>query len=161
MKLFILACALAVALVCVQSRPLQRHWTSLIPATKAIGEIWTDCSQSTDGAKILSISFSPDPPQKNNPLTINATVETFETVTDGGVMVNLTYNGFEIFGDSFDLCFLLSQIGVECPVQPGKYTSGGTVTVPGDLPSGKYVGFGVATDPNGKELGCIEVNLSF
>lgn len=58
-----------------------------------------------------------------------------ETVTDGGVMVNLTYNGFEIFGDSFDLCFLLSQIGVECPVQPGKYTSGGTVTVPGDLPS--------------------------
>lgn len=58
-----------------------------------------------------------------------------ETVTDGGVMVNLTYNGFEIFGDSFDLCFLLSQVGLECPVEPGKYSSGGTVTIPGDLPA--------------------------
>ena len=50
-------------------------------------------------------------------------------------MVNLTYNGFEIFGDYFDLCFLLTQIGVECPVQPGKFTAGGTVTIPGDLPT--------------------------
>ena len=50
-------------------------------------------------------------------------------------MVNLTYNGFEVFAETFDLCYLLTQVGIECPVVPGKFTSGGTVTLPGDLPS--------------------------
>ena len=142
--------------LCVQSLPmtLLRKSTSL-----KFGDVWSDCSKSGDAAKIDSVTITPDPPKKGQSVTVKATVTTSEVVTNGSAKVEVKFGIIPFYTSTFDLCTILPDVGLKCPVNKGNHTATVTGAVPAEIPSGHYTGNVEVTDENDKELACIKLDL--
>ncbi|CDH12642.1 related to Phosphatidylglycerol/phosphatidylinositol transfer protein [Zygosaccharomyces bailii ISA1307] len=93
--------------------------------------------------EITSVELSPNPPQRGQNLTIVASGELFEELVEGAyVDVEVRLGYIRLLAQTFDLCETLDENDVEglkCPVQPGVYNLEKEVSIPAEVPPGKYV----------------------
>ncbi|XP_003387343.1 PREDICTED: putative phosphatidylglycerol/phosphatidylinositol transfer protein DDB_G0278295 isoform X2 [Amphimedon queenslandica] len=120
-----------------------------------LGDIWTDCSKSSDPAKLINLTITPDPPQKGKEIKVDAFFTLKENVTSGSIKLTLKYF-FVPVSETYDIC--KDAIG-GCPLSDGTHEIVIQDSIPGSAPSGHYKGSAVLTDQSGRELGCI--NLDF
>ena len=138
------------------------EWTSLLEAKhrNGLGDIWSNCSQSSDPLKINKVTILPNPPKSQQPLSVTINVTLSEEVISGKIKVSLRYGIIPIYSDTFDLCSKLPLAGAKCPLPKGVNILTIKETLP-DIPSGHYTGGATATDQNGKELVCITLDMHF
>lgn len=166
MKIALAFCILLVTcVVCLQAAPVKNGWYNLLHGITLkkgpVGDIWSNCGKEGDHAKISNVIITPDPPVKGDNIEVKATITLDEEVTGGEVKVNLNYGDIPIYSTTLDLCDILEQLTSDsCPLSKGAHDIDIKQTIPGFAPGGKYKGKAVATDQNGAELACIDVNLT-
>ena len=102
-----------------------------------------------------------------------------EQVTGGQVEVKLSYGEVPLFHQLIDLCKLLEQVNITCPVKVGPVNNVLVKTkIPQEAPSvslsnsgvaailladsffqGNYIGSAIMNDKNKQQLVCIELNF--
>ncbi|XP_003387353.2 PREDICTED: putative phosphatidylglycerol/phosphatidylinositol transfer protein DDB_G0278295 isoform X3 [Amphimedon queenslandica] len=159
MKTLLFLCALVAIM---QASPLRQQLKPAVPLLEDnLGDIWTDCSSASDPAKIKSVVINPDPPQRGQSLSVNATVTLSEQVTGGSIKVDIKYGIFSItlIDKTLDLCDTVKSAGATCPLAAGDQNLAISESLPSVAPSGEYKGNAVVTDQSGNQLVCI--NLDF
>ncbi len=102
-------CVVGASCLSLNKVPADTKWVDLTSEPKDLGDIWTDCSETSDlymhacsisviaGSagdlmKIDSVTITPDPPTKGAALTINATVDFGETVSNNYTLIDVSYH---------------------------------------------------------------------
>ncbi|XP_065914530.1 putative phosphatidylglycerol/phosphatidylinositol transfer protein DDB_G0278295 [Dysidea avara] len=113
------------------------------------------CDRSNYDVTDLTCSFSPDPPQKGQNVTVTDTGVVHKEITGGKVMVLVKYNTYiKLIDKTYETCEFLEMFGEHCPVSPGPHTVVITDKVPSDLPGGKYNGILHGTDQDDMPMIC-------
>ncbi|GAV52230.1 hypothetical protein ZYGR_0AG02210 [Zygosaccharomyces rouxii] len=93
--------------------------------------------------EIESVELSPNPPQKGHNLTILASGQLHKELVDGAyVDVEVRLGYIRLLYNTYDLCEQLEEHDVDdlkCPVKPGTYTLKKEVSIPAEVPPGRYV----------------------
>ena len=129
-------------------------------AVAAHATVWTNCGTSSDHINVNNVVMTPDPPVRSTAVNITMWGVLDEKVTDGNMVLSITYAGMQVYTQSADVCTL--SVG-GCPLSPGNVE--GTVIVPASAlppfaPPGTYSGNAKLTDQNGQELACIDINFT-
>ena len=168
MKCLLVISVLAAALLLLQAAPLRTTWYKLAPATqlffkKRVGDIWSDCGQPGDHAKINvnSVHITPDPPQRGSAITITGVFTLDEEVTGGNIQLTLSINNIPFVNLPLDLCDAAQQAGLSCPLSKGNHSVSISEDIPYLAPPGNYSGNAKATDQNGQELACVDAKFTF
>ena len=106
-----------------------------------------------------------------------------EEVTSGTVKVSMKYGTIPLVDESLDLCDLVTQVNMKCPLAKGPFNLDLKEDIPDYVPSvsnlfilykeltfiwihnyttiqGDYSGNATISDQNGKELACLSITLS-
>ncbi|KAH3745929.1 hypothetical protein Pelo_12671 [Pelomyxa schiedti] len=110
-------------------------------------------------AKLVDLETSPEKPKWGQDFTVDITLDLDETVNDGVVIANMTWNRIALLPTtSFPLC--TSGIpGIKCPMEQGRIHRVETVKVPSYFPKGQYDAYVVARDEKSEQLGCVHIKL--
>ncbi len=132
--------------------------TLIKPATlinRYVGDIWTNCTTSTDDAEILKVSINPDPPIKGQNITVYVLYNLKINITSGKIDLKVKFGFITVIHKYVNLC----QVET-CPI-PAADNKNETITelIPGNIPSGHYTAHVVLTDQNNKEVICIDVDM--
>jgi hypothetical protein len=124
-----------------------------------LGDVYKNCSKSTDPLHIISLTLSPDPPEKGKNLAISVEYDLTEEVTGGEIKVNIKYESIIPYDKTFDICAELKTVNMTCPIKPVKSRFTISEEIPSDVPGGHYTGSVVATDQKGQELACFDLDF--
>lgn len=157
------------AVIAARSESMQR-WSDLEHAAELrkfsnnatkLADIWSDCSSSGDSVKILSVSVTPDPPEKGQKVMADVKLQFTEEVEGGSLNILVKYkNYFPVMNKKEDLCNIPNILSESCPLQAGTHDATFVQTFPSYAPYGTYVGKVVAKDKSGNELMCMKLNFS-
>lgn len=89
--------------------------------------------------KITSVVLSPNPPQRGQNLTIDASGILKTAIEEGAyVDVEVKYGYIKLISQTYDLCDEVGEVDLKCPLQAGEYKLSKTVEIPQQVPPGKY-----------------------
>ncbi|KAJ5651236.1 MD-2-related lipid-recognition [Penicillium longicatenatum] len=111
--------------------------------------------------KIDSVTLSPNPPQGKLTITANGTVG--EDIVKGAY-VNLVvkYGLITLISQTADLCDQLGNVDLQCPLKKGNMVLTKEVTLPSQIPPGKYSVMADVYNNDAKQVTCLEAdNISF
>lgn len=90
---------------------------------------------------ITDLTLEPALPAPGSSVTVSANVTALTNVTEGSyvdVMVKFGLNG--IYKNRLDLCSLVSEVGLECPILAGSnVTFSHEFDLPASMPAGEYI----------------------
>lgn len=114
---------------------------------------------------ISSIMLTPNPPERGTDLVIAAKGEVKKLIKEGAyVDVEVRLGYIKLLTQTFDLCEVLEENdvnGLTCPVKPGIYDLKKTVTIPEEVPPGKYTILARAYTVDDELLTCITGEVIF
>jgi hypothetical protein len=111
---------------------------------------------------IHRVDLDPNPPLKGADLTIHATGTLDTPITDGSyVIVEVKYGYIKLVHETFDLCEQVENIDLKCPVDKGDLDLTKTVTLPEQVPPGKYEVFAQAFTAYDELLTCLTAEIEF
>jgi len=93
---------------------------------------YKNCGNPNDHIKIKSLNVVPNPPLSGQNITILASGSTDETITEETVNIDLFFEQVNLLNQTFDLCVILSGLGVTCPIAEGPLS----FKISQNLPSG-------------------------
>ncbi|KAK5107998.1 hypothetical protein LTR62_008892 [Meristemomyces frigidus] len=95
---------------------------------------------SNDILKIENVDISPNPPKAGQTLTVTAKGILNQNVTEGAqIHLSVKYGLITIIRQTSDLCNLVKNVDLECPLSKDKETSlSKEVHLPKEIPPGKY-----------------------
>lgn len=117
-------------------------------------DVDTSCDDSSYDLQGLKITFSPDPPEKGKDVTITASGTLSKQISGGTIKVVAKYGLITILDQEYNVCDLVQDINMTCPLAAGPLSGSATTHVPGDVPGGKYHVDVSATDQDGGKLLC-------
>ena len=113
-----------------------------------------DCSKGTSIFKIISMSFSPDPPISGQNSTLLLSMNVPTQVSGGTATYSLTYNFIPISPSVEDLCKILPS---GCPIIIGKLDT--VSNIPFDTSLKGSIGIKINwKDISNNELMCVSIN---
>lgn len=111
---------------------------------------------------IHHINISPNPPERGQNLTIEATGNLKATITKGSYIdVEVRYGYIRLLTQRFDLCEQVEQVDLKCPIGPGEISINKKVELPDQIPPGNYIAIARAYTPEDKEITCLSAEVSF
>jgi len=125
---------------------------------------YTTCGSPADIVDIKSITLSPDPPKLGENLTVTVSAVTSETIEEGAyVDVTVKLGLIKLLNKSFDLCeeARKANASVQCPVQKGNYLVEQTVSLPKEIPPGKFTIHVQGYTTNDEDLLCLNLIADF
>lgn len=109
---------------------------------------------------IKEIVVEPYPPIPGENLTVDASGELLVTVIDGAyVDVVVTYGFIILINKRYDLCELVPEVDLECPVQKGLLSLSKTVEIPAEVPPGEYTVQARAYNADDTLLSCLTATI--
>ncbi|KAM9998103.1 hypothetical protein ACTFIY_007744 [Dictyostelium cf. discoideum] len=129
----------------------------IVAEAKIFKDVWTSCGKPTDTFQIDNVTISPDPPVKGQKVSIYASGELKDTISGGDVNIQIKLGFITILKETKPICS--SDNPLPCPIQPGEYSHSIDISIPSNVPHGKYYGNFVLTDQSNDEIACIDVNL--
>ncbi|GCE97220.1 phosphatidylglycerol/phosphatidylinositol transfer protein [Zygosaccharomyces mellis] len=92
---------------------------------------------------IESVELSPNPPRKGHNLTILASGQLHRELVEGAyVDVEVRLGYIRLLYETYDLCEQLDEHDVDdlkCPIKPGAYNLNKEVSIPAEVPPGRYI----------------------
>jgi len=124
-----------------------------LAALSGLGSV-NDCSKGTSIFKIISMSFSPDPPISGQNSTLLLSMNVPTQVSGGTATYSLTYNFIPISPSVEDLCKILPG---GCPIIIGKLDT--VSNIPFDTSLKGSIGIKINwKDTTNNELMCVSIN---
>lgn len=117
---------------------------------------FTNCTQPSDLAEILSVTTNVWPPVRGTPLSISAIGILKVPVQDGYFTASASFDGIPVYNKKEDL----SKI-IHLPIAAGTLNITKTVKIPVFLPSGTIAIQASANNADGTEILCIQLQTSF
>ncbi|TPX39739.1 hypothetical protein SeLEV6574_g07012 [Synchytrium endobioticum] len=118
------------------------------------------CATDNDIFEVESITLTPDPPQKGQPLVIEARGTLKEDVVAGAIAdVRVKLGLIKLFEQRLDICEQIKQIDLECPIQKGYHVIERSIQVPNELPTGKYTVHINGSNADARPITCVNVEF--
>jgi len=130
-----------------------------------------DCSSSSAHVKNLKWDISPSSPKKGDTVTLTGSGDLDEGVTAGTYTLTAKFDGIKVLDHTHSVCgsdtialpMGLGNInvnGLTCPEAKGTVSLKESIPIPASAPSGTITANFKATDSDGNELLCLEVDVS-
>lgn len=130
-----------------------------VEAPKALtvtdGPHFWSCGTSADKMKVQKITISPPTPKAGEEITIAAVGTSSEQITGGKLKYVAGLDGIPLIHGSKDLCTVLKDAHINCPVAAGPVDIGYSVKLPSFVPAGNYSATAHAYDQDNNELLCM------
>lgn len=111
---------------------------------------------------INSVVLEPNPPVPGQNLTITASGVLKEDVIDGAyVDVVVSYGFITLVRQTYDLCEVLPEVDMECPVSKGFISVTREVEIPDGIPPGEYSIHAEAYTVGDDLLTCLNADVEF
>ncbi|PKA45790.1 hypothetical protein AXF42_Ash018341 [Apostasia shenzhenica] len=92
------------------------------------------CDKKADYAvKVRGVDIDPYPIARGKPATFNISANTGKSISQGKLVIDVTYFIFHVYQETHDLCTKTS-----CPVSSGDFLLSHKQTLPGYTPPGSY-----------------------
>ncbi|KAI9487665.1 MAG: ML domain-containing protein [Benjaminiella poitrasii] len=115
-----------------------------------------NCGDAKDLLTIDYVSLTPDPPVKGKELEIDFKGYLSETVPNGTyVEIVVKYGVVRLFQKKFDFCDKIQEIDEKCPIPKGDLTFTKVVSLPKEIPPGKYTVRAEIFTPKKKRVTCL------
>ncbi|RKP38877.1 MD-2-related lipid-recognition domain-containing protein, partial [Dimargaris cristalligena] len=109
------------------------------------------CGNDQDLVTIESVRLNPDPPHKGQKLFIEGSGHVNQRVVNGSYIdVSVKYGLIKLLTRRFDLCDLVGEIGLKCPIEEGDIRFSKEVDIPKEIPPGIYTVNAIARLPDTK-----------
>jgi cathepsin B len=119
---------------------------------------WKNCSASAGDVVVNDVDATPWPPKIGQKLTITVNATLLVPITTGANLnLKVKFDGIQLISKDFDLCTIDKNITCPIPARPIVTTQ--SVDIPQLLPSGEYSIFANATNGNGDELICLNLDV--
>lgn len=133
-----------------------------IPGGSPVLQCDVDDKQLLD---ISSVELSPNPPQRGHNLTIVASGQLHQELVDGAyVDVEVRLGYIRLLYNTYDLCEQLEEHDVDdlkCPIKPDTYNLKKEVSIPAEVPPGRYVFVMRAYTYDDKLISCLTGEVLF
>ncbi|KAG0053797.1 Phosphatidylglycerol/phosphatidylinositol transfer protein [Gryganskiella cystojenkinii] len=121
-----------------------------------------ECGDDTDLLKMDYYSLEPNPPQKGQNLTIEATATLSEDVVEGAKIFLVVKVGvIKLLTKELDFCEESVKVDKPCPLVAGPQSLSHTVELPKEIPPGKYVVNIKVKNPDDKQVTCLVATAVF
>lgn len=131
----------------------------VIPGGSPIETCETEQSQLIS---IERISLEPNPPQPGENLTVTASGTVLTTIEAGAYAdVVVRYGFITLVNQRYDLCEVLPEVDIECPVEKGYLSLTRVVELPSGVPPGQYYIEAVAYTKDDELLTCLTATVEF
>lgn len=98
-------------------------------------EYCDDSAKESDFITIERINITPNPPEKAHNLTIEAVGVVKQEIVNGAYAeVKVLLGRIRLLHKIFDLCELVGDVDLKCPIQKGETTVKKTVELPAEIP---------------------------
>ncbi|KAH3682902.1 hypothetical protein WICPIJ_006135 [Wickerhamomyces pijperi] len=112
--------------------------------------------------QITSVELNPNPPQRGQNLTINASGVLKTDIQEGAyVDVEVKYGYIKLISQTYDLCEEVGEVDLQCPLKAGEYKLTKTVEIPQQVPPGKYTVVARAYTDDDDFIACITGTVVF
>jgi len=121
------------------------------------------CSQPSDYILIIEkVDLDPNPPLPGQNLTINA-AGTFTKDVEAGakIFLQVKYGLITLIKQEADLCDSISNVDLTCPLKKGPMELTKQVTIPAQVPPGKYTLMADVYTVDKEEVTCLEAIVVF
>ncbi|KAF9025654.1 hypothetical protein BDZ89DRAFT_1016714 [Hymenopellis radicata] len=121
---------------------------------------WKNCGDPRNAVKFKSVEIFPDPPIPGKRLTVKVAVDISNIIEEEATgVLTVKLEGHTVIENPFEICKEArnTDLTAECPIKPGKYTVKRTVTLPNDIPTGKYTITVVGYTKDGEDLMCLSL----
>lgn len=113
------------------------------------------CDNSEDYVvKVSDVKISPDPVVPGKPTTFDISASTGQNLSNGKVVIRVTFFGIQVHTETHDLCEEMS-----CPIAAGKFVLSHTQSLPVFTPPGLYTLRITMEDDLNQQLTCISFNF--
>ncbi|KAL4931259.1 ML domain-containing protein [Aspergillus undulatus] len=122
------------------------------------------CASTSDySLEIQSVDLAPNPPRAGQTLKIKAEGVLHERVEKGAyVLIEVKYGLITLLRQQPDLCDQLSNVDLECPLEEGPMVLTKEVSLPAQIPKGRYTVHADVYNKNGKQITCLDAkNIEF
>ncbi|KAI9799497.1 MAG: Phosphatidylglycerol/phosphatidylinositol transfer protein [Piccolia ochrophora] len=113
--------------------------------------------------KIDHVNLTPNPPQAGNNLTIEASGTLSKDVEEGAyVNLQVKYGNYiKLVDTKADLCDQIQNVDLECPLKKGDNKVTKDVSLPKQIPPGKYHVFADVYTKDDEKITCLTAEVSF
>jgi hypothetical protein len=124
------------------------------------------CSEEASRSHVVDIErvdLSPNPPQKGKSLVVKALGIVKEEIKQGAyVRVEVfVATHIKLLEKKFDLCELVEDVDIKCPVQKGETTMTKTVDLPDEIPPAKFRVVANAYTADDEPITCLTATVDF
>ncbi|GLB45322.1 hypothetical protein LshimejAT787_2100820 [Lyophyllum shimeji] len=150
-----------------QANPIERQIplrSPVITHSTFGGWGWSHCGGAKNIIEVKYVSVEPDPPQRGQDLTVKFVGDVSKTVKKGSwVDVTVKLGLVPILTKSFDFCEQAHKTNItdRCPYDPGTYAVERTVTLPEEIPPGKFLINARGFNADKHELFCLDIVADF
>lgn len=122
----------------------------------------TNCGDSNDILRIDHVYLTPDPPVKGQDLEIDFKGYLSESVPNGTTVdISVKYGVVFLLKKKFDFCDKIQEVDEKCPIPEGELTFNKVVTLPKEIPPGKYTVHAEIMTPDKKRVACLNGQTLF
>ncbi|KAG2174192.1 hypothetical protein INT43_004213, partial [Umbelopsis isabellina] len=120
------------------------------------------CGDKNDLLEVQDIKIDPNPPRKGEDMHVEFKGYLKEQVGEGAqIDVIVKYGAVRLLHKVFDLCEQAPQVDKECPIEKGEVTANKTVTLPKDIPPGRYTVQARLTTQDERDITCLIGQMTF
>ncbi|KAI8373157.1 ML domain-containing protein [Radiomyces spectabilis] len=121
-----------------------------------------NCGDPDDILEIDYITLDPDPPMRGQNLTIDFKGTLSKEVPEGTVAhVEVKFGRISLLRKDFDLCHEIENLEEHCPIPKGELVFTKQVTLPSQIPPGRYTVKAVIDTPDDEEVACLIGRATF
>jgi hypothetical protein len=135
------------------------------PATEADTIPYTLCPGVPSVIAVKKLSYDPNPPRINKPLTVIASGDLSTTITQGAKMVVTAKLGvLTVAVQTYDICAESAKSGIPCPIAPGLHDLKSMVEMPAGVQVPPFVTINIqarAYNGDGSGLFCFDTVAKF
>ncbi|ROT40601.1 ML domain-containing protein [Sodiomyces alkalinus F11] len=119
-------------------------------------------THDSDIIHIESVDLVPNPPEAGKDLVIKAVGTVHKTIEEGAyVLLQVKYGLIRLISTKADLCEQVGNVDLKCPIEKGVLSLTKSVSLPAEIPPGKYTVTADAYTVDDEPITCLTATVEF
>lgn len=117
---------------------------------------------TSDILTIKSVDLAPNPPLAGEDLIIKAVGYASKPIEEGAyVRLQVKYGLIRLISTTADLCEQITEVDMECPIEEGDIKITKSISLPAEIPPGKYTVLADVYTKDDEPITCLEATVVF
>jgi hypothetical protein len=123
---------------------------------------YCNADRADDILTITNVDLTPNPPLAGEELVINAVGQTSKPIEKGAyVLLQVKYGLIRLISTTADLCEQITNVDMECPIEKGELKITKSISLPAEIPPGKYSVLADVFTKDDEPITCLEATVVF